>query len=220
MREAADILRALAWPIVALTALLLLRSEIRLLFASLSAQAARLNRIKAGKVVIELAEEIARGAIVRGAPDVTPKTDSPLQEFDQLAKQYDELSIESYSERVDARRRLADRLGALAVELRLPRVELSESSSEGKLVALATAAMLTPKTRDILALEKAAQRANFNFTRYRIALALVPTLARPDVGARTLERVREVLDEIEQRSPAPTHESLQRIIDRVRATAD
>jgi hypothetical protein len=71
---------------------------------------------------------------------------------------------------------------------------------------------------DLDTLEKVARIAKFNVTRYRIVFALAPMLARPKIGARSLHRIGNVLDTVEDRPNASTAPSLQRLIDRMRAT--
>ena len=144
--------------------------------------------------------------------------EEPERLFERLAHEYDKLEITDPSKRAEARSRLADRLGQLTLKLRLPRPALSQSLSEGKLVALATAVALRPMASDLAALERAANTANFNFTRYRIVLALIPVLTRPAVGSETLDRVEGVLTAVADRPNATTDESLWRLINRTGAT--
>jgi hypothetical protein len=173
----------------------------------------RASRLKIGRGGVELLEEIVRGSIVTGHQGGTATT----EEFEKLAHEYDHLDIENPAERITARRRWADRLGDLALRLRLARSTLSTSKSEGKLVASATAIVLSPMSRDLAALEKAAETANFNFTRYRIVLALAPSLSRPGISADTLGRIKVILNNVENRPTAQTEPSLLRIIDKTRA---
>lgn len=44
------------------------------------------------------------------------------------------------------------------------------------MVAVATAVILNPRADDLFVLNEAAKRAGYNFTRYRIVLALPPAL--------------------------------------------
>jgi hypothetical protein len=159
---------------------------------------------------------VARGTIK--GQETNETTEEPEKEFDRLAVEYDNLNLADRAKHVEARFKLADRLGQLALKLRLPRPAMAQSTSEGRLVALATATALRPMASDLAALETAAHTANFNFTRYRIVLGLIPTLAKPVVGRETLTRAESILADVEARPKATTDESLQRLIDRTRAT--
>lgn len=216
MRDLALLLRAIAWPTIALLVLLLFRRELRSVIVEFSEKLKRSSRLKLKMLGLELAEEVARGTVKGQISNEAVK--EPEKEFERLAVEYDKLDIADRVERAEARFKLADQLGQLALKLRLPRAAMAQSISEGKLVALATAAALRPMASDLAALETAAQAANFNFTRYRIALALIPILARPVVGRETLTRVESILTNVEDRPNATTDEALQRLIDRTRAT--
>ena len=213
MRDVALLLRAVAWPVVALIVLYLFHRELRSVIGEFSEKIRRASRLKLTLSGLELAEEVARGAI-----KAYTAAEEPEREFERLAVEYDKLNIADASKRVEARFRLADQLGQLALILRLPRPALSQSLSEGKLVALATAAALEPMANDLAALERAANTANFMFTRYRIVLALIPVLTRPAIGRETLGRVEVILTAVEARPNATTNDSLQRLIDRTRTT--
>jgi len=213
----AELLKAVAWPAVALTVFLVLRSEARSFMSMLTLKVDRASRTKLLKGMIDLVDEVAKASVSSDRSGGPPSGQDPAQEFEALAKEYDALDDPDYKSRVATRRRQADRLGELAASLKLPRAALAESTSEGKLVALATAAVLKPMTNDFAALEKAAETANFNFTRYRLALAIVPTLSKAAVSAKLLRRAAKILDSIEHRPNAETDASLQRRIDGLRA---
>jgi hypothetical protein len=214
MQEVAALLKAIAWPAVVLIVFFLMRSQLLSLLSVLATKMDRSSRVKiGGKLGIELAEEVVRGHISLGHGSAT----ATLQDFERHAEEYDKLRISDEAERVAERRRLADRLGSLALQLRLGREGLAQSHSEGQLVALATSIVLKPMGRDLASLEKAAKTANFNFTRYRMVLALTPTLARPNVNAQILRRVGAVLDDVETRPNVETAPALQRLIERTRA---
>ncbi len=216
MRDFAELLKAVAWPSVALTALLLLRSQAGSVVSELAAKIRRAKNLTiGGKAGLSLAEEIIRGNILPDNTTTTAAQDLPA-EFEQLAAKYDDIGINDLAERVAARHRLADRLGRLAITLKLPRGALSEALSEGKLVALATMAVLKPMAGDLTAIKRASETAKFNFTRYRLVLALVPTLSKTVVGAETLDRAEVILHTIEDRADATTDPSLQRLIDKTR----
>lgn len=191
MREMAALLKTIAWPVVVLVALWALRSSILSLLSALSGKIDRASRLKlGGKAGLELVEEIVRGSIISGQSSRT----ATVEEFEKLATQYNEMKITDEAERVAERQRLADRLGELALHLNIKRSEIPQNASEAHLVAIATAMALRPMARgDLDTLEKAARISDYNFTRYRIVLALAPMLARPKIGARALRRIGIVL---------------------------
>jgi hypothetical protein len=213
--EFAAILKAIAWPVVVFLAVWFFRKQLSLLISAFSTKIERSTRISiGGKRGIELIEEVVRGSIVTSGGATTQ------ERFEALALEYDDLRIGGNEERVEARHKLANQLGDLAVKLRLARGALSDSNSEGKLVALATAALLKPMPRDITTLAKASEKANFNFTRYRIVLSVTPTLARADVSASTLDTVDAILNNVEHRPDVATDPPLQRLIEKTRAAVD
>lgn len=97
-------------------------------------------------------------------------------EFARLVAEYGACDIPELADRIRAWRRLADRLGELALSLSLDRRDLAASGVEGRVVAMATAVILSPRAGDLAILDDAAERAEYNFTRYRIVLALPPAL--------------------------------------------
>lgn len=76
--------------------------------------------LTAFEIGIKIAEDAARASISQTAPAPnTPAGETPRAEFTRLASEYTNLSIPDPKQRVAARHHLADRLGALAVELGL-----------------------------------------------------------------------------------------------------
>lgn len=214
MADIVNLVKALAWPLVALTALIRLLPEIRGLVAILSQKIERSKTVKIAKI-IELAEEVARGAAVPKMGQDDKIIGNKVDEFEKLAKAYDELHIADYNQRVSERERLVARLTAIAIDLDLKRGALAEQKSEGKLVTLASLILNRPLPNDINYLEKASQTASFRFTRYRIVLATLPTLSRPVLTTKTINRVEFVLNNVENKPEAPD-EILQRLIDKFR----
>jgi hypothetical protein len=220
MQELTALLKAVAWPLIALTALIMLRAQVVALLKVLATKIERATRVKFTRSGFELADEILRNSIAPAVTRPTAVTPAERQgEFERLVGEYNTLNIADEAERIAARRRLADRLGELAISLNLARNTLAERDDEGRLVALATAVVQRPMAADLATLEKAAQCANFNFTRYRILLALVSALSqRRSMTAGNYRQAENVLTQVEHRPDAPTTPSLQRLIDSTRAT--
>jgi hypothetical protein len=183
MRDVAEILKAVAWPIAITVIFFYIRSQVNLLAGVLVTKVGEANRIKlrVAGTVFEMASRMTRASV---AP--TSKTqagESDRDEFDRLAREYQDLDIADLQERVEQRFKLADRLGELATSLDLPRKKLA-NGNEGELVALATAAVLEPEARDLAVLRVAAARVHFKFTAYRLVLT-VPNLAKNDLRSPT-----------------------------------
>ena len=115
-----------------------------------------------------MVEEVVRGSII---PRQVSRTGA-VEEFEKLAVQYNELHISDEAERVAERMRLADRLGALYLQLEHARTKFPDTATEAQIVVLATAISIKPMRSDLDSLEKAAKIANFNFTRYRRLIPL------------------------------------------------
>lgn len=216
MSGVAEILKAVAWPIAVGVIFFYLRSQVNLLAGVLVTKLGEANRIKfrVAGMVFEMASQMTRASI---AP--TSKTragESDRDEFDRLAREYHDLAIADLQERVAQRFKLADRLGDLAVSLDLPRKKLA-NGNEGEIVALATAAIMQPKTRDLAALRVAARRVRFKFTAYRLVMT-VPNLAKDDLRSATLARLEEMLKDIEENSKSKEDADLQELIDTTRQT--
>jgi hypothetical protein len=223
MHDFVELVHAVAWPVVALTALLLLRADLSNLIERVGEFLRRTKTIKAKGpfgIALDLAAEIAQ----RGIPGPEVEGSVSRQEFETLAAEYRVLKVASYSERVAARRRLSDRLGALVLALDLDRNELS-SGHEGERVAFATASLIMPKQGDIGRLLIAASTKSsdpesrlYRFTGYRIVLALTPQIT--GASKRQLEKAEKTLEAVERNAVADEDSSLQALIDRTRAVIE
>ncbi|KQU08040.1 hypothetical protein [Rhizobium sp. Leaf453] len=209
-----DLIGAIAWPAVALTAIWLFQSQIGSLTQSLNLRVAEANKIKLkiGTVALELAREIARPPAV--SRKVLGQVGSTIERFDALAKMYDEVSIEDETLRVAERKRLADELARLASTLSIRRADLAERPDEGAMVTLATLAIDNPSDDDLSLLQKVALTARFNFTRYRILLGILPSIARVPYDKNVRVRAETIIRSVE--ATGSVSPSLQRLIDKTR----
>ncbi|MDQ0467641.1 hypothetical protein [Labrys wisconsinensis] len=226
MHDFVQIVQAVAWPLVVLAALLLLRRDLASLVDEIAGSFRRSRRIKykGFGVALELAGEIAQDTVKqRTSIEPAANSESAEREFEALAVAYRDLKIADPAQRAAERRRLADRLGGLAIALRIDRHKLS-TGHEGERVALATAVLLSPARGDLGHLLSAASPPSgsslFRFTGYRIVLALTPTLSHERVGKGQLDRVEKILNVVEQNANAATDEPLQTLIDRTRAVVE
>lgn len=190
---------AVAWPLTALVIFFTLRLQAMALLDALRVKLGQAERVSIGKDGLTLISTIARQNVLAASPSHRgvgptgpnaaglPKApiEDPAAEFERLVGDYGSCNIPDLAERIRTRRRLADRLGELALSLRLNRRDLAASGVEGRIVALATAVILSPQANDLVTLDVAAQRADYNFTRYRIVLALPPALTIEHDGNAT-----------------------------------
>lgn len=220
MNDAASLLHAVAWPIVILIIFFTLRHQVGTLLSRINDKIQYATRIKIGKTGIELAEIISQRSIIARAIPAGKTNEQMLSDFEQLSKDYGSVNDPDLRTRVATRTDIADRLGELGLQLKLSRVGLSESNLEGKLVALATMIIRKPTSADLACLERAAKIANYRFTRYRLLLALLPTLSNPALTSNILLRMEKVINSVEDRQDRPD-QPLQDLIDRTRnAIAD
>lgn len=220
MNSAVGIIQALAWPAVAAGALWAFHAPLAELLAVTGRKIERGSvKLTVGDLALEIAEESLRAGITQTAPTATANggiAETPRDEFRRLTGEYANLrtTVRDPQLRLATRHRLADRLGALVVELSLPRRQIA-AGDEGERVALATAAVLRPEPDDLAALLVAAGRPSGPFTGYRTLLAIIPSLARARVRKRVLETAGKVVDGVEiNANPDP---ALRRQIERVRA---
>ncbi|MDL2408505.1 hypothetical protein PY650_23235 [Rhizobium calliandrae] len=160
MKDVAEILKAVAWPITTVIVFFYLRHQLTFLVASVIRRISDANKLKFRflGLTFEMASQLARTSI---APTKKTKTDeTDADEFVRLAGEYQDLDIQGTKERVAKRFELADRLGDLAVALNLPRANLAKGN-EGYLVAFATAAILQPMPDDLKNLRTAASKVKF-----------------------------------------------------------
>ena len=214
VKAIADLIKAVAWPAVALTAIFLFRNHIGSMTGALGARIAEANKIKLkiGSVALELAREIARTPAPPRKKIAGPS--DTIEAFNELAKRYDDLSTEDEADRVAERQKISEELARLATALPIPRPTLSDRSDEGAMVALATLTINSWTEDDIDLLRKISSKALFNFTRYRIVLGLLTSIARSpsDSGVRT--KAEAILRNVE--AAATVSPSLQRLIDKTR----
>lgn len=212
--EWGSLVSALAWPLTALVIFFNLRRQAVALLDALRVKLGQAEKVSIGKDGLTLISTIARQNVLPAAPRreamlsrpsvaglPTPPTEDEAAEFDRLVEEYGNCDIADLAERVRARRRLADRLGELAISLSFDRRALATSGVEGRMVALATAVILSPRAGDLSVLDMAAQRAVYNFTRYRIVLALPPALT-VEHGAEATRLALSVLHNAEAKQNA------------------
>lgn len=216
MKDFAEILKAVAWPITVFAIVIILRFRVGELAGALAKKVMDSNRLKVRWPggAFELASQVARTSIGPAAKSQAGESDA--DEFTRLALEYENLKIADLSHRVAERMKLADRLGRLAILLNSSRKTLA-GGNEGQLVALATAAVLEPRPRDILTLMTASERVRFKFTGYRIVLA-IPVIAKGVLGSTTIDRLEEMLRNVERNAKSSEDEDLQDLIDATRRT--
>lgn len=179
---------------------------------SLSFRIAEANKIKLkiGSVALDLAHEIAR------TPAASPRKAATIsdlnKDFDKLVKRYDELSIDDESDRVAERQKLSEELGRLAAALSIPRTELANRPQEGAMVALATLTINFWTKDDLDLLGKIASKAQFNFTRYRIVLGLLTSIARAPSEKGVRLKAKAILRDVETAATVST--SLKSLIEK------
>ncbi|MCV0426218.1 MAG: hypothetical protein K5905_12145 [Roseibium sp.] len=214
VKAIADLIKAIAWPAVALTAILLFRSHIRSMTDTLSRRIVDADKIKLkiGSVALDLAHEISRAPAAAQKEIAAPE--DIKQHFDELVRSYDELSIVDEVDRVAERQKLSGELGRLAEALSISRSELANRPEEGAMVTLATLAINSWMENDLNLLCKIASKAQFNFTRYRIVLGLLTSLARNPSENNVRSKAEAILLSVE--STKPVSPSLQRLIDKTR----
>lgn len=188
----------LAWPTVAFFALIAIAVPVIRLLWVLASKIDRAQEFSLGKDGIKFTDQLAevslrlaatevrqdniKAVVFEGQSSVANREQAKV-ELDRLAAEYVGLNIADYGLRVEKRSELADRMSKLVITFALDRNTLVNEEDEGHLVALATAVLVEPKREDVALLEKSSKKADFNFTRYRIVLALSVLIARRLVGA-------------------------------------
>jgi len=214
MRDWALLIRSLAWPIVALTAMATFRLELVGIFSAIKRQIENAKRFKgrAFGASFELASEVTQRFVQNVSKSDGPATESETEEFARKVHEYENFNDPDARTRAKLRHPLADRLGTLAVSLGLKRLELA-NGSEGQLVALATAIVLHPLRGDLAAIEKAAAKVTFKYTAYRLVLALISVIPTVALNKRTLQRLEAILANIAANARAADDPALHSIIE-------
>ena len=180
---ASMLLEHLAWPALGLFIFIVLRSKIGSLFDT-----AR-ERLAKGKVSVTK-EGLTLEAVEEGRREVSrevfllkmdsqqqvPQGKTPEQQLDDLAKQYLGRHPNDRWARIRAKDSLARRMGALVVQGNIDRNTLIEGRNDAKLVALAHASLLDPKSTDLPLLLQACSRADSKHVRYALAMAFARSI--------------------------------------------
>lgn len=124
---------AVAWPLTALVIFFTLRLQAAALLDALRVKLGQAEQVSIGKDGLTLISTIARQNVLAGsppqrdlaraAPAAAGLLDLPIEdepaEFERLVREYGACDIPDRAERIRVRRRLADRLGELALSLSL-----------------------------------------------------------------------------------------------------
>lgn len=223
MTEVAQLLHALAWPLVTLVLIWRFGDEFKKLIVKLGDrldQAATIKLKLAGLGALELAGLVAKRSIVPipgGAPAMAVTAgragETQQQEFDRLIVAYEAVNDPDRSQRVAKRDALAYQLGELGRRMQIARSTLAEGS-DAKIAVLATMVTADPKRGDLPHLATASTRVAYKFSAYRLVLALLSFLSSFPPSPRSLHKAVDILDEIEKR--LKPDEDLAAIIDRAR----
>ena len=225
-KHVADIAGAAAWPIVALVALWLLRTQLRQFVHTLSIRAKDPNTsIKFGPFELAIrdlklgAEETNARLQVLTQLDATqihaaaaPEVAKPIPEqLRTLAKQYVDVSDPVPEKRIQQKDDLAAKMASLVIREQIPRETLASETSDGLRTALATVVNSVPLAGDDEWLAKSAKGASLMHTRYRVMMAIA-RLAR--LGLLSPARAREFIALAESYKKPPADSDLLERIER------
>lgn len=228
----------LAWPVVALLVLYVLRGELKGVVESVGKRIAdrettfkvgdwlmleKTVEANAGKLEsLDLSQKQSLELILRGvglAPAAgtkevaEQKVPEPESELMRLAQEYINVNVSDYAERVRRKDELATEMGNYVIRHNVARDWLAAQKNEGLAVALASAVNVLPKEDDFNNLVNAANNATRLHVMYRLVVAIGRVFESRIATAADVERAKSVLDDFEKRADAP----LKRRIERTRS---
>jgi hypothetical protein len=219
----ADLVSALAWPLVALGALLCLKQHLIALVRaftarvasertnlaigsfSLTAQQGELEALRNGLAALRAAIEppptptVAAHAPGAGTPSAPGSATSPnaaMAELDTLADKYAVLRDPSRSKQINLLNQCGQEMAAVALKGGLSHAELAAKKKDGFIVALAFVALINPREEDVNYLCDAVPVVKRNHARYLIAMALGALATARLVASKDHDRVLSSLDDL------------------------
>ena len=154
MQDFAAILRALAWPLVAVYVVYRFQGPLARLLEGAATFFGHLGKLRFRDfgVNLELAADVAKAVVTSPGKDPTRTAESDADEYQRLAREYTDLREPDYAKRVALRRVQADRLGVLAASLRRDRKALASGSPANN--------PRVPEREEIVSLYRAVWSAN------------------------------------------------------------
>ena len=179
----------LAWPIVVILILYVLRVQLRDVFHSLATRvsdpssqlsvgdwltiknnvAANEGKLEALELSLQVVGASASRPSSAASAEPTPKE---VARLGQLADEYLNVKINDYADRVRRKNQLATKMGNLIVEHNISREWVAAQDNEGLKVGLASAINAVPMEGDFEHLLKASQKVTKLHVMYRIVVAL------------------------------------------------
>lgn len=228
----------LAWPIVALLVLYVMRGELKGVVESVGKRIAdRETRFKVGDwLTLEKTVEANAGklesldlsqkqslALILRAVGLAPAADTeevaerkvpePESELMRLAQEYLNVNVSDYAERVRRKNELAAEMGNYVIQHNVARDWLAAQKNEGLAVALASAVNALPKEGDFDNLIKTSDTAGKLHVIYRVVVAIGRLFETGIATAADVGRANAVLDRYDKLADAP----LKRRIERTRS---
>ncbi len=223
----------LAWPLVAIGALILLRKQLRDVFLSIgnriadpSTDVAVADWITLKKNVaantgklesLALGIEVGSAAGPRATQATSPESiQQDMATLRQMADNYLNIKIQDGAVRVRRKNNLATEMGNFIIQRQLPRREIAEQNHEGLTVALASAINALPLEGDLELLLKASEKVSKLHVKYRIVVAIGRLFEAGLATAADAVVVKKVLEAFKQKADDP----LRRRIDQTESIID
>jgi hypothetical protein len=217
LREITEMLKAVAWPLVAVLALLILRGEIRSFVAKLAETLGNAAQISIGAKGLDIKYDrkiaainsriSALGAVQSQVTETIYKTERRDRAFKkqdratgipqalrELSTEYANVKDADWQTRVLRKNELALRMGDLVMREDVSRQLLAGGQDEALYVALAAAAATDPQPEDFERLLLVAGTAMKLHVRYKIVLSLGSLINKGLVRQELAPRLREALD--------------------------
>jgi UDP-2,3-diacylglucosamine pyrophosphatase LpxH len=223
----------LAWPMVAIVALIFLKGPLRQVFRSLGTRVADpstnvsfadwltlTNNVAAnsGKLEsLELGLQVVGATVPAAAPVATERSQPDETKLRELADEYLNVNISDYSARVRRKNQLATEMGNFIIQHQISRQRLAVQNHEGLTVGLASAINALPLEGDLDLLLKASKHVKKLHVMYRIVVA-IGRLFEAGGGASAADGAgaKEVLNAFMQRAD----DSLKRRITQTQSIID
>jgi Calcineurin-like phosphoesterase len=177
----------LAWPIVAILILLVLRKQLRDIFHSVASRVSDpssqlsvgdwltiKNSVAANSGNIEalqLGFQVVRAGVLKPSPEA-PVSSSPQDELWKLADEYLNMNIRDHGARIFRKNQLATEMGILIIQHRISREWVAAQDNQGLKAGLASAINALPMEGDLNLLLKASDKVTKLHVMYRIVVAL------------------------------------------------
>lgn len=227
IREITELLKAVAWPFVAVLALWILRGEIRSFVAKLTATLGNAAQISIGAKGLDIKYEkkfevinsriSSLGAVQSQVTETVyttgrrqraaEKQDVPSiripKELGELATEYINMNEADRWKRVLRKNELARRMGDLVIHEDVSRALLASAGDEALYVALAAAAAADPQSEDLERLLGLAGTAKKLHVRYKIVVSLGSLINKGLAQQEWEPRVREALDRMSVKADDP-----------------